>query len=97
MGPEDTVSAHAHERVQEDVTKRLARAEGHLRGVSRMWQEGKPCPEVLIQLSAVQAALRQVNRIIVEEHMESCLAKAAGKGQYERALHELKDALRQLI
>jgi len=91
------VSAHAHERIQEDVAKRLSRAEGHLRGVSRMWQEGKPCPEVLLQVSAVQAALRQVSRIIVEEHMESCLAEAAGKGSYDRALAELKDALKQLL
>ncbi len=92
-----TTKTHTHERVQEEVTKRLARAEGHLRAVARMWQEEKPCPEVLLQVSAVQAALRQVSRIIVEEHMESCLVEAARKGSYDQALSELKDALKQLL
>jgi len=88
---------HTHERIQENVSKRLSRAEGHLRGVTRMWQEGKPCPEVLLQISAVQAALRQVSRIIVEEHMESCLVEAAGKGSYDQALIELREALKRLL
>jgi DNA-binding FrmR family transcriptional regulator len=92
-----TTKTHTHERVQEEVAKRLARAEGHLRAVTRMWQEGKPCPEVLLQVSAVQAALRQVSRIIVEEHMESCLVEAAGRGSYDQALAELKDALKRLL
>jgi DNA-binding FrmR family transcriptional regulator len=92
-----TTKTHTHERVQEQVAKRLARAEGHLRAVTRMWQEGKPCPEVLLQVSAVQAALRQVSRIIVEEHMESCLVEAAGRGSSDQALAELKDALKRLL
>ncbi len=92
-----TTKTHTHVRVQEEVAKRLARAEGHLRAVTRMWQEEKPCPEVLLQVSAVQAALRQVSRIIVEEHMESCLVEAARKGSYDQALAELKDALKQLL
>ncbi len=91
------MSAHTHERIQADVAKRLARAEGHLRSVARMWQEGKRCPEVLLQMSAVMAALRQVSRIIVEEHMESCLAEATGEGNYQQALEELKDALKRLL
>ncbi len=89
--------AHPHARIQEDVSMRLARAEGHLRAVARMWQEGKACPQVLLQISAVQAALRQVSRIIVEEHLESCLSEAAEHGDYDAALTELKDALKQLL
>ncbi len=89
--------AHPHERIQEDVAKRLARAEGHLGGVARMWEEGKGCPEVLLQIGAVQAALRKVSRIIVEEHLESCLVEAASRGNYDEALAELKEALKQLL
>ena len=92
-----TVGTHTHERIQEDVSNRLARAEGHLRGVARMWQESKACPDVLLQISAVQAALRQISRIIVEEHMESCLVEAAAKGSYHKALAELRDAVKQLL
>jgi len=86
-----------HERILEDVSNRLSRVEGHVRGIKRMWQEGKDCPQVLLQIGAVQAALKQVSRMILEEHMESCLVEAARRGKYEDALAELKDALKQSI
>ncbi|MDH4180137.1 MAG: metal-sensitive transcriptional regulator [Armatimonadota bacterium] len=88
---------HGHERVYEEVLKRLRRAEGHVRGVERMWEEGKSCPEILLQIGAVEAALKQISRIIVEEHMESCLARAGTKGGRDEALAELKEALKQLL
>ncbi len=92
-----TVKANTHERIFEEIANRLARVEGHVRGVKRMWQEGKACPEVLLQIGAVQAALKQVARIILEEHMESCLLDAARRGKYDEALAELKDALKQTM
>jgi DNA-binding FrmR family transcriptional regulator len=45
----------------------------------------------------VQAALRQVSRIVVEEHMETCLVEAAAHGEYDQALAELKAALKRLL
>ena len=93
----EAIGGHTHARIQEDVAKRLARAEGHLRAVTRMWQEGKSCPEVLLQIGAVQAALRRVSRMIVEEHLESCLVEAAQQGSYDAALAELREALKQLL
>ena len=88
---------HTHDRIFEDISNRLARAEGHVRGIKRMWQDGKSCPEVLLQIGAVQAALKQVARIILEEHMESCMLDAAQRGKYDQALAELKQALRQSL
>lgn len=90
-------ATHTHERIFEDISNRLARAEGHVRGIKRMWEEEKGCPDVLLQIGAVQAALKQVGRIILEEHMESCLLDAAKRGKYDQALAELKDALKQFI
>jgi len=89
-------TTHAHEGISEDVSKRLSRAEGHVRGIKRMWEEGKGCPDVLLQIAAVQAALKQIARIILEEHLESCMLEAAHKGKYDQALAELKRALKQL-
>lgn len=91
------IETHAHERIREDVAHRLARAEGHVRGIKRMWQAGKDCPQVLIQIGAVQAALKQVARIILEEHLESCLLNASRRGRYDQALTDLRDALRQMV
>ena len=87
----------AHERIFDEISNRLARVEGHVRGVKRMWEDDKGCPEVLLQISAVQAALKQIGRMILEEHVETCLAEAGRRGRREEALAELKDALKQFI
>lgn len=81
----------------EDVIKRLARIEGHLRGVRRMVEEDKSCPEILLQLAAVRAALDKVGRIVFEDHVETCVSKAIKEGAGESAVAELKEALARFL
>jgi len=82
---------------REDVIKRLARIEGHLSGVKRMVEEDKSCPEVLLQLAAVRAALDKVGRIVFEDHVETCVSKAIKEGAGESAVAELKEALARFL
>jgi len=82
---------------REDVIKRLARIEGHLRGVRRMVEEDKSCPEVLLQLAAVRAALDKVSRMVFEDHVETCVSKAIKEGTGESAVAELKEALARFL
>jgi len=82
---------------REDVIKRLARIEGHLRGVKRMVEEDKSCPEVLLQLAAVRAALDKVGRIVFEDHVETCVSRAIKEGAGESAVAELKEALARFL
>jgi len=82
---------------REDVVKRLARIEGHLRGVRRMVEEDKSCPEVLLQLAAVRAALDKVGRMVFEDHVETCVSKAIKEGAGESAVAELKEALARFL
>jgi len=82
---------------REDVIKRLARIEGHLRGVKRMVEDDKSCPEVLLQLAAVRAALDKVGRIVFEDHVETCVSKAIKEGAGESAVAELKEALARFL
>lgn len=84
-------------RKREDVIKRLARIEGHVRGVRRMVEEDKGCPEVLLQLAAVRAALNRVGRMIFEDHVETCVLKAIKEGAGESAVAELKEALARFL
>lgn len=84
--------ATAPHKQRKDVLDRLARIEGHVRGLRRMVEEDKDCPELLIQVAAVRAALNQVGRIMLEDHMETCVLEAA-KGKSEKAIAELKEAL----
>jgi DNA-binding FrmR family transcriptional regulator len=81
----------------EDVIKRLARIEGHVHGVKRMVEEDKSCPEVLLQLAAVRAAVEKVSRIVFEDHVETCISKAINEGAGESAVAELKEALARYL
>jgi|WetSurMetagenome_2_1015567.scaffolds.fasta_scaffold112296_3 CsoR family transcriptional regulator, copper-sensing transcriptional repressor len=87
----------APHKKRKEVMDRLARIEGHVRGLRRMVEEDKDCPELLIQVAAVRAALNQVGRIMLEDHMETCVLEAAKEGKSEKAVAELKDALVKFI
>lgn len=85
-----------HKRHKE-IINRLARIEGHVRGLRKMVEEDKDCPDILLQVAAVRAALNQVGRILLEDHMESCLLEAAREGTGEKAIDDLKAALMKFM
>ena len=66
---------HKHPDHKTQIT-RLKRAEGQLRGVMRLIDEGKYCIDILNQLKAVQKALASVEANILETHIENCVAQA---------------------
>ena len=88
--------AHQHKQTKA-VINRLSRIEGHVRAIKRMLEEDKACPDILIQLAAVKAAVQKTARIVLEDHIESCLMQAAGKGQAEEEWTSLKEALHKYI
>lgn len=87
---------HIHEHHQ-NVLNRLARIEGHVGGIRRMVEDGKPCPDLLIQIAAVRSALNGVGRLILQDHIRGCMLDAASKGDFENAYHELEVSLGRLI
>jgi DNA-binding FrmR family transcriptional regulator len=88
--------SHEH-RGYQDVDHRLARMEGHMAGVRRMWQEGRPCHEVLLQLAALRGAVNRTARVIMREHVESCIGRAVERGSGEEAVEDLLRALERLL
>ncbi len=89
-------SSHPHIHSEESlrrIVNRLSRVEGHIRGIKTMVQESRPCPDVLVQLAAVRGALDRVARIILDEHLTQCIARAAEAGDIEAEIEELKAAL----
>ena len=74
--PDGTVIVHAHTHTHTQtkaVLNRMSRLIGHLQSIKRMVEEGRDCSEVLVQLSAVDAAIRGVSKVILKDHMEhSC-------------------------
>lgn len=93
-------SAHTHVHSEESLRRlvnRLSRIEGHIRGIKTMVQESQPCPDVLIQIAAVRGALDRVARIILDEHLSQCIARAAKAGNIEDEIEELKAALDRFL
>jgi len=79
------------------IVNRLSRIEGHIRGIKTMVQESRPCPDVLVQVAAVRGALDRVARIILDEHLTQCIARAAEEGNIEVEIEELKAALDRFL
>ena len=59
---------------------RLRRIEGQVQGIQRMVEEDKYCLDILLQLTAVQGAVEQVQRLLLGRHIESCVADAVHSG-----------------
>jgi CsoR family transcriptional regulator, copper-sensing transcriptional repressor len=85
-----------HEHHQQ-VISRLARIEGHVRAIKRMVEEDTSCPDVLVQIAAVRSALNSVGRVILEDHLQSCMVRAVEKDDYQQALRDLKNSLDRFI
>lgn len=74
---------------RDDAIQRLKSARGHLDAVIRMLEDRRYCIDVLHQINAVQGALDQSKRTILEEHLRTCVADAYANGTSENAADEL--------
>ncbi len=92
-----TVIKHSHTHTQtKAVLNRMSRIIGHMQAVKQMIKDGRDCSEVLIQLSAVDAAIRSVSRVILKDHMEHCIVDAIKTGD-EESLENLNKAIDQIF
>jgi len=82
------------ETYRRPVVNRLRTAQGHLDAVLRMVEEDAYCPDVMKQLSAVQGQLEGANRLVLRNHLETCVAAAMAAGRTDEIVEELMEALR---
>ena len=61
-----------------EIVKRLKRAEGHLRSVVEMIEANRPCIDVAQQLHAVEKAVGQAKKTLIQDHLDHCLEDAVG-------------------
>ena len=79
-----------------DMLNRLSRIEGQVRGIKKMVESDVYCPEILIQVSAVNAALNSFNKVLLAEHIRSCVAEDIREGK-EETIDELVLVLQKLM
>ena len=90
-------SGHGHTHANtKAVINRLARAIGHLEHVKRMVEDGRDCSEVLVQIAAVRAAINNVGKVILQDHIQHCLGEAVEHDD-EQALDDLCQAIDKFI
>ncbi|GFE67974.1 metal-sensing transcriptional repressor [Chroococcus sp. FPU101] len=94
----NSTTPHVHSEASlKQIVNRLSRIEGHVRGIKTMVTESRPCPEVLMQIAAVRGAIDKVARIILDEHLSECIARAASEGNIDTEIEELKAALDRFL
>ena len=71
------------EQLQAQLISRLNRIAGQVGGVSKMIEDNRYCGDVLIQLSAINGALRSVEQMVLENHLETCVADELRAGNDE--------------
>jgi DNA-binding FrmR family transcriptional regulator len=81
---------------QKDLLKRLKLAEGQIRGIQNMVENDAYCPDILIQVSAVTAALNSFSKKLLACHIRSCVAEDVRSGD-ESAIDEFVTMLQKLM
>ena len=71
------------EQLQRQLTSRLNRIAGQVGGVSKMIEDNRYCGDVLIQLSAINGALRSVEQMVLQNHLETCVVDEIRAGNDE--------------
>lgn len=73
-----------------DIVKRLRRAEGHLRSIVAMLEEGRDCLEIAQQMQAVESAVGNAKKTLVHDHIDHCLAHAVDGVGTREAISQFK-------
>jgi DNA-binding FrmR family transcriptional regulator len=73
---------------------RLKTVRGHLAGLMEMVEAEVYCPDLMKQVAALQASLEKVNRILLQNHLETCVTEAIQAGGGQDKINELLEALR---
>ncbi|ARC38399.1 metal resistance protein [Paracoccus yeei] len=81
-----------------EIVKRLKRADGHLRGVIEMIEGGRPCLDIAQQLHAVEKAIAQAKKTLIQDHLDHCLEEVVGPLGRDRrqSIDEFKEIAKYL-
>ncbi|MCQ2549230.1 MAG: metal-sensing transcriptional repressor [Lachnospiraceae bacterium] len=84
------------EKERKDLINRLSRIEGQIRGIKGMVEKDAYCTDVLVQVSAVTAALNSFNKALLANHIKTCVMDDIKAGK-EETVDELVETLQKLM
>ena len=84
------------EKEYKDLIHRLNRIEGQVRGIKKMVESDTYCTDILVQVSAVNAALNSFNKVLLANHIWTCVANDIRDGK-EETIDELVATLQKLM
>ena len=88
--------SHHPDHVKKDLTNRLNRVEGQIRGIKGMVEKDIYCDDIITQLSATQSALNSVAKVLLQGHLKGCVADRLAEGD-EEVLDELLVTIQKLM
>lgn len=95
MNPNERRSHHS-DKIKNNLINRLNRIEGQIRGVKGLIEKDTYCDDVLNQISSIQSALNGVGKLLLENHMKSCVMERIQDGDQE-VIGELLTTINKLM
>ena len=92
----DEKHKHRENKEFKDLITRLNRIEGQVRGVKSMVEDERYCVDILTQVSAIQSALNSFNKVLLSQHIKSCVVDDIREGKDE-VVDELCETLKKLM
>ena len=90
----DVVQSSYEATPQADFAQPVENRSGHLDGVIAMVEDERYCPEIMKQVSALQASLERVNRVLLQNHLETCVSEAVAEGRTAEIVDELLETMK---
>lgn len=87
--------AYRPKNTQERILHRLKITQGHLKRVCKMIEEDKYCIDVLHQSQAVQKALKEIDALVLENHLQGCVVDHIKKGETKTSIEEIMKIFRK--
>ena len=82
--------------LKRNVTRRINRAIGQLNGIKQMIDDDRYCGDVLTQLAAVESAVKAVSRVVMRDHLETCVVERVQSGDVD-AVEEVMDLFKKFL
>ena len=87
---------HRSEKEYKDLMNRLKRIEGQVRGLQKMLEANAYCPDILVQVSAVNCALNSFSKTLLASHIRTCVVEDIHSG-HEETIDELVATLQKVM